>query len=158
MGNSFGKFFILNEQKSTYIFKCISKEAILYELSSNFFLELLTEQSINDYIKQKMTLEDYTLSLNDLYYLSYFGRGRFGNVCLVHNEIFFYAIKAISKLTAERQKFGIKYILYEKNTLNHLDHPFILKLIKTLKNENWLFFLLEYITGINISEWFCILF
>ena len=152
-GNSFGEFFILNEQKSTYTFKCISKEAILYELSSNYFLELLTEQSINDYIKQKMTLEDYNLALNDLYYLSYLGRGRFGNVCLVHNEIFFYAIKAISKLTAERQKFGIKYILYEKNTLNCLDHPFILKLIKTLKNENWLFFLLEYITGINMSEY-----
>ena len=100
-----------------------------------------------------MTFEDYNLSLNDLYYLSYLGRGRFGNVCLVHNEIFFYAIKAISKLTAERQKFGIKYILYEKNTLNCLDHPFILKLIKTLKNENWLFFLLEYITGINMSEY-----
>ena len=83
-----------------------------------------------------MTLEDYNLSLNDLYYLSYLGRGRIGNVCLIHNEIFFYTIKAISKLTAERQKFGIKYILYEKNTLNHLDHPFILKLIKTLKNEN----------------------
>ena len=129
-GNSFGEFFILNEQKSTYTFKCISKEAILYELSSNYFLELLTEQSINDYIKQKMTLEDYNLSLNDLYYLSYLGRGRFGNVCLVHNEIFFYAIKAISKLTAERQKFGIKYILYEKNKFNYLDHPFILKLIK----------------------------
>ena len=117
-GNSFGEFFILNEQKSTYTFKCISKEAILYELSSNYFLELLTEQSINDYIKQKMTLEDYNLSLNDLYYLSYLGRGRFGNVCLVHNEIFFYSIKAISKLTAKRQKFGFNYIIiiFIKNT------------------------------------------
>ena len=83
-----------------------------------------------------MTFEDYNLSLNDLYYLSYLGRGGFGNVCLVHNEIFFYAIKAISKLTAKRQKFGFKYILYEKNKFNYLDHPFILKLIKTLKNEN----------------------
>ena len=146
-GNSFGEFFILNEQKSTYTFKCLSKEVILYEIPSNYFLELLTEQSINDYIKQKMTLEDSNLSLNDLYYLSYLGRGRFGNVCLVHNEIFFYAIKTISKLSAEKQKFGIKYLLWEKNTLNSIDHPFILKLIKTLKNENWLFFLLEYVRG-----------
>ena len=152
-GNSFGEFFILNEQKSTYTFKCISKEAILYELSSNYFLELLTEQSINDYIKQKMTLEDYNLSLNDLYYLSYLGRGRFGNVCLTHNEIFFYAIKAISKSFAEKQKFGVKYLFYEKNTLFSMDHPFILKLIKTLKNENWLFFLMEYISGINLGEY-----
>ena len=101
-GNSFGEFFILNEQKSTYTFKCISKEAILYELSSNYFFFFFSEQTINDYMKQKMTFEDYNLSLNDLYYLFYLGRGRFGNVCLVHNEIFFYVIKAISKLTAER--------------------------------------------------------
>ena len=40
-----------------------------------------------------MTLEDYNLSLNDLYYLSYLGRGRFGNVCLVHNEIFSMQLK-----------------------------------------------------------------
>ena len=152
-GNSFGEFFILNEQKSTYTFKCISKEAILYELSSNYFLELLTEQSINDYIKQKMTLEDYNLSLNDLYYLSYLGRGRFGNVCLVHNEIFFYAIKAISKSFAENQKFGIKYLIFEKNALSSIDHPFLLKLIKTLKNENWIFFLMEYISGLNLEEY-----
>ena len=152
-GNSFGEFFILNEQKSTYTFKCLSKEVILYEIPSNYFLELLTEQSINDYIKQKMTLEDYNLSLHDLYYLSYLGRGRFGNVCLVHNEIFFYAIKTISKLSAEKQKFGIKYLLWEKNTLNSIDHPFILKLIKTLKNENWLFFLLEYVRGLNMSDY-----
>ena len=152
-GNSFGEFFILNEQKSTYTFKSISKEVILYEIPSDYFLELLTEQSINDYIKQKMTLEDSNLTLHDLYYLSYLGRGRFGNVCLVHNEIFFYAIKAISKLSAEKQKFGIKYLLWEKNTLNSLDHPFILKLIKTLKNENWLFFLLEYVIGLNMSEY-----
>ncbi len=77
-------------------------------------------------MKQKMTFEDYNLSLNDLYYLSYLGRGRFGNVCLVHNEIFFYSIKAISKLTAERQKFGIKYtiIIFYKKYLNFKEYMY----------------------------------
>ena len=93
------------------------------------------------------------IALSDLYYLSYLGRGRFGNVCLIHNEIFFYAIKAISKSFAEKQKFGVKYLFFEKNTLTSMDHPFILKLIKTLKNENWLFFLMEYISGINMGEY-----
>ncbi len=79
-------------------------------------MDLLSEPSINDYIKHKMYLES-DISLNDLYYLSYLGRGRFGNVCLTHNEIFFYAIKAISKSFAEKQKFGVKYLFYEKKKI-----------------------------------------
>ena len=115
-------------------------------------MELLTIQSINDYIKYKMYIES-DISLNDLYYLSYLGRGRFGNVCLVHNEIFFYAIKAISLSFIERQKYGVKYLLFEKNALIHIDHPFLLKLITTLKNETSIFFLMEYISGMNLGEY-----
>ena len=151
-GDSFGELSILQEQKSQYNYIVNSKEVILYQINNEYYMELLTIQSINDYIKYKMYIES-DISLNDLYYLSYLGRGRFGNVCLVHNEIFFYAIKAISKSFAEKQKFGVKYLFFEKNTLTSMDHPFILKLIKTLKNENWLFFLMEYISGINMGEY-----
>ena len=151
-GDSFGELSILQEQKSPYNFIVNSKEVILYQINIEYYMELLTIQSINDFIKYKMYIES-DISLNDLYYLSYLGRGRFGNVCLIHNEIFFYAIKAISKSFAEKQKFGVKYLFFEKNTLSSMDHPFVLKLIKTLKNENWLFFLMEYISGINMGEY-----
>ena len=150
-GNFIGGISILDEQSSKYNYIVYSKDIILYQIDKNYYLELLKEQSINDYIKYKMYLES-DISLNDLYYLSYLGRGKFGNVCLVHNEIFFYAIKSISKCFVE-QKFEIKYLFFEKNTLSLMDHPFILKLIKTLKNENWLFFLTEYIPGINMGEY-----
>ena len=50
-----------------------------------------------------MLLEDNDISINDLYYISYLGRGKFGNVCLVHNKICFYAAKVISRLAAEKQ-------------------------------------------------------
>ena len=152
-GNSFGSFFLLNEQNSIYDYICISKEVIIYTIQKDYFMELLTDNSINEYIRDKLCLEENNISLNDLYYLSYLGRGRFGNVCLVHNEIFFYAIKAISKSFAENQKFGIKYLIFEKKALSSIDHPFLLKLIKTLKNENWIFFLMEYISGLNLEEY-----
>ena len=151
-GDSFGELLILQEQKSQYNYIVNSKEVILYQINNEYYMELLTIQSINDYIKYKMYIES-DIALSDLYYLSYLGRGRFGNVCLIHNEIFFYAIKAISKSFAEKQKFGVKYLFFEKNTLSSMDHPFVLKLIKTLKNENWLFFLMEYISGINMGEY-----
>ena len=34
-----------------------------------------------------------------------------------------------------------------------LDHPFIVKLVKTMKNQIFCFFLLEYINGINMNEY-----
>ena len=152
-GNSFGSFYILNEQTYSYNYVAYSKEVVLYIIDKDYFMELLTENSINEYIREKLCLEDNNITLNDLYYLSYLGRGRFGNVCLVHNEIFFYAIKAISLSFIERQKYGVKYLLFEKNALIHIDHPFLLKLITTLKNETSIFFLMEYISGMNLGEY-----
>ena len=69
--------------------------------------------------------------INELYYLSYLGRGQFGNVCLVHNQIAIYAAKLISKTTIEKSKNRLKYLASEKKTLSDLSHPFIVKYIKT---------------------------
>ena len=100
-----------------------------------------------------MLLEDNDISINDLYYISYLGRGKFGNVCLVHNKICFYAAKVISRLAAEKQKTGVKNLLNEKKTMINIDHPFIVKLVKTLKKDNWCFLLEEYISGKNFGEY-----
>ena len=152
-GNVFGDFCILMKHPSPYNYVAKSSQVILYILTEEFFLELLHDNTRNDFILRKMFLEENNISLSDLYYLSYLGRGRFGNVCLVHNEVCFYAIKAISKSFAEKQKFGVKYQLNEKETLCSLDHPFILKLVKTLKNAEYVFFLLEYIDGITLKTY-----
>lgn len=151
-GNSFCELFLLNELNCPY--QCKAKvDVTVYTLPLNNFMEILTEPKINNYIRRKMCLEESNILLNDLYYLSYLGRGRFGNVCLVHNEVSFYALKAISKSFSEKQKFGIKYLFSEKKTMNSLDHPFIIKLVKTFKNDNWCFFLQEFISGNNMSEY-----
>lgn len=152
-GNTFGEFNILSSSGSSYNYVAKSDEVIVYLINKDYFIELLSENIINEFILKKSFLEENNISLNDLYYLSYLGRGRFGNVCLVHNEVCFYAIKAISKTFAEKQKFGVKYLLFEKETLCSLDHPFVLKLVKTLKNDNWLFFLMEHIKGMNMNEY-----
>ena len=151
-GNCFGELSILNE--TTNINNFIACEnTICYLINSNDFFELLKEQNANDFLKKKMLLEDNEISLNDLYYISYLGRGRFGNVCLVHNKICFYAAKVISRLAAEKQKTGVKNLLNEKKTMINIDHPFIVKLVKTLKKDNWCFLLEEYISGKNFGEY-----
>ena len=72
--------------------------------------------------------------------------GSFGNVCVVktNNNNFFYTIKNIS----------CKQILYshlhenldaEKAILFKIVHPFIVKIVKTLKDKKYLYFLMDYI-------------
>ena len=151
-GNCFGELSILNETANSNNF-IASENTICYLINSNDFFELLKEQNANDYLKSKMLLEDNDISLNDLYYISYLGRGRFGNVCLVHNKICFYAAKAVSRLAAEKQKTGVKNLLNEKKTMLTLDHPFIVKMVKSMKNSKFCFLLLEYVNGKNLDEY-----
>jgi cGMP-dependent protein kinase len=40
----------------------------------------------------------------------------------------------------------------EKSILLQIDHPFIMKLVKTLKNKNYVFFLMEYIDGKELFD------
>ena len=151
-GNCFGELSILNETSNINNF-IACENTICYLINSDDFFELLKEQNANDYLKSKMLLEDNDISLSDLYYISYLGRGRFGNVCLVHNKICFYAAKAVSRLAAEKQKTGVKNLVNEKKTMVSLDHPFVVKLVKTLKVNNWCFLLEEYIPGKNFGEY-----
>lgn len=151
-GNCFGEWSILNELPNRYDFVAKTNVSCL-TLKENFFLEILQENDLNDFIRKKTLLEIHEIALSDLYYISYLGRGRFGNVILVHNKIFFYAVKAVSRIAAEKEKNGIKYLINEKKTMKSIDHPFIIKLVKTLKSENWCFLLQEYISGKNFSDY-----
>lgn len=151
-GNCFGEFGLLNDAISPVSYQA-ADNGICYTITKDAFYELLQEQNLNDYMRHKMILEDPEITIDDLYYLSYLGRGRFGNVCLVHNKFAFYAAKAVSKLAAEKQKGGVKNLMNEKKTMISTDHPFIVKLVKTLKKDNWCFLLQEFICGKNFGEY-----
>ena len=64
------------------------------------------------YLQQKVALLDnFNSSLDDFYYCKNLGQGKFGSVSLVHNKKNFYAIKAVSRNAAEKQKILMKYFL-----------------------------------------------
>ena len=57
------------------------------------------------YLLQKMALEDGSNTyLENLYYVKSLGQGKFGDVSLVHNDKSFFAIKAVNRKAAEKQK------------------------------------------------------
>lgn len=151
-GNCFGCYYILTESPSNknYISHQYTK---CYCLTSEKFYEFLKINSLNDYIKNKLLLEDDEMQLNDFYYISYLGKGAFGYVCLVHNELCFYAMKAINRFTIEKGKNGVKNLINEKKCMIAIDHPFIVNYVKTLKNDNWVFILEEYVKGKNFEDY-----
>jgi cGMP-dependent protein kinase len=59
----------------------------------------------------------------------------------------------VNRKAAEKQKILIKYYIQERSILLKLQHPFIMKLVKTYKTDSNIFFLLEYIAGRTMSNY-----
>ena len=151
-GSCFGEVALLLDEPrtATIVASCDCK--ICY-LTKDAFTSLVDENMLN-YLHDKIYLEEgYDLTLDDLYYAKGLGHGKFGKVSLVHNTRHFFAIKAVSRKAAEKQKILIKYFIQERNILLTLEHPFIMKLLKTFKTENNIFFLLEYIKGRGMNKY-----
>ena len=124
----------------------------VYYLEKDAF-ETVIEKNLKDYLKDRLYLQDNTVQINDLIYYMKLGSGSYGNVSLVKSSKnkFFYAIKNIS----------CKQILYsqlhanlelERSILVKIDHPFIVKLVKTMKDKNYIYFLMDYIKGKELFD------
>ena len=151
-GVCFGEIALLvnGPRTATAISMC---DSTIYYLTKNDFKAVLDENMVF-YLEKKMALEDgFNTSLENLYFSKSLGHGKFGDVSLVHNDKSFFAIKAVNRKAAEKQKILIKYYIQERAILLGLQHPFIMKLVKTFKTESNIFFLLEYISGRTMGNY-----
>ena len=124
----------------------------LYSLDKESFLVNLSPM-MKDYLHKRLYLHDETVSLNDLIFLKSLGKGNYGSVSLVMNTKtnFPYAIKAISKDHIKYEDL-MKNIQLEKQILLKIDHPFIVKSVKCLKDDINIYILLEYIKGKELFD------
>lgn len=150
-GNYFGEISLLNKENRTASVSSVDNSSC-YILTKEDFLSII-DQSVLDLIKSKIYLQDTSILLNELFYIKFLGKGKFGNVSLVHNKKNLYAIKAISRKLVDKKKSLSKYFLTEKRIMQSIDHPFISRFVKPLKNENFCFFLLEFINGDNLDNY-----
>jgi cGMP-dependent protein kinase len=125
---------------------------VCYTITANIFKSLLEPNLIN-YFQKKFYLEDNTIELKDLDNIKELGKGNFGAVNLVKSRKNkqLYAIKAQSLYQIKKEKLE-SCVDVEKNVLLKVDHPFIMKMVKYLKNENYIFFIEEYINGKELWE------
>ena len=127
-------------------------EVYCYTLTAKVFKSIL-EPSLYEYFTSKFYLEDNTIELRDLDNIKELGSGSFGSVNLVRNKKNkqLYAIKALDTEQIKKENLESSVEL-EKNVLLKVDHPFIMKMVKHLKNEYYIFFITEYIKGKELWE------
>ena len=151
-GEEFGaKSLILKNDKRSAT-AIANGEVFCYTLTANVFKSIL-EPSLYEYFTNKFYLEDNTIELKDLDNIKELGSGSFGSVNLVRNKKNkqLYAIKALDVEQIKKENLESSVEL-EKNVLLKIDHPFIMKMVKYLKNENYIFFITEYIKGKELWE------
>lgn len=151
-GNCFGEIALINEDIRTASVTALSKVSC-YKLTGEDFYSIIDNQNIREYLVKKIALQDTSIAFKDLCYIKFLGKGKFGSVSLVHNKKNFYAIKAVSRRAAEKQKFLARYFVTERNIMLQLDNPFVVKMVRSFKNNTHCFFLMEYVNGKNLDDY-----
>ena len=148
---SFGEISLLTNKLHTATVIAL-EETFCYLLSKSNF-ELVIDNNMKSYLTKKIQLLDNSdIELKDLYYIDKLGDGKFGHVSLVHNGKIIFAIKAVNKFLAQRKKMLQKYFIKERNVLLSLVNPFIIKLLKTFQNQDYIFYLMEYVKGNELAS------
>jgi cGMP-dependent protein kinase len=82
------------------------------------------------------------MTLKDLIYIKKLGEGQFGHVFLVYSKSrdSYFALKAISKAQIIDQNLE-KHTVHEKSVLALVNFPLIIKMYRTFKDENYVYFL-----------------
>ena len=111
------------------------------------------DNNLKDFLNSRILLQDTTLQLTDLEYVKDLGHGSFGDVylCYCKKHKYYYALKSIKKCQIDDEKLHSS-IEQEKKILMSIDHPFIVKCVKILKDSKRIFFLMEFIKGKELFE------
>ncbi|ETV90376.1 AGC/PKA protein kinase [Aphanomyces invadans] len=151
VGEFFGEMALLNDEpRKANVVASGSLECFVLERAK--FVELLGP--LQDILNREA--EDRQVELNareevlfdDLQVLRTLGTGTFGRVKLVKHKLTGkpYAMKVMQKTQVVAYKQQIN-ILNEKNLLAMCNHPFILKLFQTFKDQQCLYLLMEFVQG-----------
>ena len=139
-----------NEKRSATI-RAVG-EVIVFSISKEDF-EKNIEGNMKEHLMNRLYLQDNMVELKDLLFKMELGSGNYGNVCLVRSKKnkFPYAIKSVSRNQINIEQLHSNLEL-ERSILLKIDHPFIVKLVKSLKDDKNIYFLMEYIKGRELFD------
>ncbi|KAL7066750.1 protein kinase domain-containing protein [Cryptosporidium serpentis] len=143
----FGERAMLYDEPRTATIEAATPEVHLWVVDKDTFLKIV-ELPMRRYLDERIKLQDTNVELEDLKVIQTIGRGTFGIVKMVENKKtdHRYALKCISrgKIVAHNQQ---SHARLERSILAGNDHPFIVRLIKTFKDSDTIYFLTELVPG-----------
>ena len=148
----FGEISLLRNEDTRSTTITAITNVLCYSFSKSAFLQLAEKKVVSDYLLIQIQLQDESIIFDNLNFIKNLGQGKFGNVSLVHNSFNVYAIKAIQKGEANYKRRFADYLIMERTIMLSLDHPFIIKFVKSFKNKYYVFLLMEYIHGVPLSN------
>ena len=117
---------------------------------------VLEKNGINHEKKKRRSMSitmSFQVQMEELIYIKRLGSGKFGDVFLTFHKPNnkFYAMKSCRKVQIQKDNLR-KFVMEEKKVLEELDHTFTMKYYRTFKDQKHLYFLLEYVNGIELFD------
>lgn len=147
----FGEKSIITQEKRTA--SVVAKgQTVCWRISKDEFLAMIDE-SIQNQLSIRMELQNDKIKLDELVLVKKLGSGMFGQVFLVYCPAsnFLYALKTVPRSKIALYEIQDNLVL-ERKVLLQIDHPLIIKLVKTFKDENRIYFLMEYVQGLDLFD------
>jgi len=137
----------LLEQSTRSASVIAAEDVTCWVLSARDF-HALADEGVLERLRLRVHLQNDSVSLEHLEALQLLGTGTFGVVCLVRDQRTqaLYALKSVSRRMARKHNLTGD-LQRERELLLGLEHPFILKLVRTFKDAQHLYFLTEYVEG-----------
>lgn len=123
----------------------------LYKIEKQIIYSILDSNQLEN-LRMRIGLLNCNVNLSNLNIVKELGRGKFGQVYLTQYKKFFYALKCILKENVIENSKLRYYLHKERQIMMEFDHPFIVKLAKSFQTSKHVFFLMENIEGISMSE------
>jgi cGMP-dependent protein kinase len=145
-GDYFGERALLgNEPRSATV--TAVEEGELWMMDKGTFQEIMQGPCL-EYLTSRIALQDTKLEFVDLDFLRVVGRGGFGVVKMVkaRRTGTRYALKCMSKRDIV-EKGQQETIVSERSVLAEVDHPFMVKYVRSFRTDTRIYFLMELVSG-----------
>ena len=150
--DNFGYESLVSNDKKNLETVVASGSVECYTISSDICKSILNKE-MKDFFLEQFYLNDYSIELDELENIKLLGKGSYGFVNLVRNKNnkHLYAVKALDLMQIKEENI-LKRVESEKNLLLRMDHPFIAKAVNYIKNNIFLFYIMEYVRGKELFD------
>lgn len=153
---SIGKFdyfgersILLNERRAATV--VANGYVVCWYLEKQDF-DRIIDDNIRGQLLKRISLQNYSKPLAELVPIICIGRGKYGNVMLVIDKTnkYQYALKYFNKASLDTDMRS--RIESSENLFSLVDHPFIVKFVKSYVDNHRIYFLEEFVKGMNMTS------